>query len=98
MEKYVLLLSMIGLASFAMAWMPAITKKTGISYSIIYVALGAVLYTLIPNQLPSALPENNKSLSIHLSELIVIISLMGTGLKIDRSFTLKNWATPLKLV
>ncbi|RYY70897.1 MAG: sodium:proton antiporter [Chitinophagaceae bacterium] len=98
MEKYILLLTIIGLVSFAMAWMPAITKKTGISYSIIYVGIGVLLYTLFPSYLPSALPGDNKSLSIHLSELIVIVSLMGTGIKIDRSFTLKNWATPLKLV
>lgn len=98
MDKYILLLSIIGLASFAMAWMPAITKKSGISYSIIYVLAGAFLYWLFPSYLPSALPQNNASLTIHLSELVVIISLMGTGLKIDRSFTLRNWASPLKLV
>lgn len=98
MDKYILLLSIIGLASFAMAWMPAITKRSGISYSIIYVLVGVLLYWLFPAYLPSPRPEHNGELTIHLSELVVIISLMGTGLKIDRSFSFKNWASPLKLV
>ena len=98
MDEYILLLTILGMAAFAMAWMPAITKKTGISYSIIYVLAGVLLYWLFPFYLPAALPKNNESLTLHLSELVVIISLMGTGLKIDRSFGLKNWASPLKLV
>jgi NhaP-type Na+/H+ or K+/H+ antiporter len=30
--------------------------------------------------------------------MVVIISLMGTGIKIDRPFNLKNWVSPLRLV
>ncbi len=98
MDKYILLLTIIGIAAFAMAWMPAITKRTGISYSIIYVLAGVIIYALFPSYLPTPLPDRNQEVTVHLSEMVVIISLMGTGIKIDRSFTLKNWASPLKLV
>jgi len=98
MDEYYLLLTVIGTAVFAMSWMPAFTEFTGISYSIIYVVLGFLLYTFIPDALPVPLPQKHEVLTLHLSELVVIISLMGTGLKIDRSFSLKSWSAPLKLV
>lgn len=98
MDKYILLLTLIGLAAFAMAWMPAITKRTGISYSIIYVLAGALLYTFFPGLLPVPLPQLNEKVTMHLTEMVVIISLMGTGIKIDRSFSIRNWASPLKLI
>lgn len=98
MDKYILVVLLFGISSFGMAFMPAITKKTGISYSLIYVAAGALIYLIWPTSLPSPLPLENGKLTVHLSELIVIISLMGTGIKIDRTFSFRNWSTPLKLV
>ncbi|RYY55897.1 MAG: sodium:proton antiporter [Chitinophagaceae bacterium] len=98
MNQYIFLLSIIGIAAFAMTWMPAITKKTGISYAIIYVAAGALLYLLFPGNLPAPLPQAYPDITLHLAEIVVIISLMGTGIKIDRSFRIKNWASPLKLI
>ena len=48
--------------------------------------------------LPFPDPFDNKEFTLHISELVVIISLMGTGLKIDEKFTLKTWAIPFRLV
>jgi len=98
MDKYILFLTIVGLAAFAMAWMPGITKHTGISYAIIYVLAGVLLYTFLPGILPIPLPSLHENLTVRLTEMVVLISLMGTGIRIDRSFTLKNWASPLKLI
>lgn len=98
MEHYLLLLTLVGFIIFTMAWMPAISKKTGISYAVYYTLFGYLLYSAIPDHLPVPLPQQNESLSLHLTELIVIISLMGTGIKIDRKFSLKNWSSPLRLL
>lgn len=81
-----------------MVWMPKIAEYTGISYSVYFVLFGFILYSILPEQLPNPLPQNNETLTLHLTELIVIISLMGTGIKIDRAFSLKGWKSPLKLV
>ena len=78
--------------------MPQISEKTGISYSVIYLVAGILLYLIIPDYLPNPLPQNHETLTLHLSELIVIISLMGAGIKIDRVFSFKKWASPLKLI
>jgi NhaP-type Na+/H+ or K+/H+ antiporter len=98
MDQYIVIITLIGLATFAMAWMPKISEKTGISYSIFYILLGFAAYKFIPGLLPDPLPQENRSLTLHLTELIVIISLMGTGIKIDRAFSFRKWAIPLKLV
>lgn len=98
MDQYLLMLTLIGIATFGMAWMPNISKKTGISYSIFYLLAGFILYKLFPAHLPNPLPQKNESLTLHLTELVVIISLMGTGLKIDRPFSFRNWSAPLKLI
>jgi sodium/hydrogen antiporter len=98
MDKYILFLAIIGLAAFAMVWMPAFTKRTGISYSIFYVLAGALIYALGGKLLPNPMPENNVEISLRLTEMVVIISLMGTGIKIDQPFSVKKWSSPLKLV
>ncbi|MCY0969200.1 cation:proton antiporter [Chryseobacterium wangxinyae] len=98
MDQYLIILVILGAATFSIAWMPKISKKTGISYSIFYVATGFLLYSLAPDFLPDPLPEKSPNLTLHLSELIVIISLMGTGIKIDRKFSFRSWSSPLKLI
>lgn len=98
MNDYFLIIMLIGLAAFGMAWMPAISKLTGISYAIIYLLAGVLIYTFFPNVLPRADVMAKGGLTVHISEMVVIITLMGTGLKIDRSFSFKNWVTPLRLI
>lgn len=98
MDQYLIILVILGAAIFSVTWMPKISKKTGISYSIFYVATGFALYLLVPDILPNPMPQENEKLTLHLTELIVIISLMGTGIKIDRKFSFNTWTSPLKLV
>lgn len=95
---YVLILTFAGIAVFLMVWMPKLSQYTGISYSVFYVLFGYIIYLLFPQHLPNPIPADNLDFTLHLSELIVIISLMGTGLKIDQKFSFKNWSSPLKLV
>ncbi|PZX46017.1 NhaP-type Na+/H+ or K+/H+ antiporter [Algoriphagus chordae] len=98
MNSFIVSLFIIGLVTFSMAWMPFVSKKLKVSYSVFYMAAGILLYWLFPDYLPNPLPQENESAVLHLTELIVIISLMGAGLKIRRTFSLKNWSLPLRLV
>lgn len=93
-----MMLTVIGAAAFIMTFMPAITAKTKISYSLYFLFFGAVLFYFWPEYLPSTHPKVHPDVTLHLSEMVVIISLMGTGIKIDRSFNLKTWISPLRLV
>lgn len=98
MNQYLPILLIAGMASMGMAFMPAVAKRTGVSYSLIYVATGVIIYLLGADWLPSPLPESNNAATVHLTELIVIISLMGTGIKIDRGFSFSKWSAPLRLI
>ncbi|RZJ67392.1 MAG: sodium:proton antiporter, partial [Flavobacterium sp.] len=98
MSQYLLLMLIAGLASIGMAFIPSLARKVRMSYSIVYVAIGALLYLIWPKILPSPLPQKDNALVVHLTELIVIISLMGTGIKIDRSFSFRKWSNPLRLI
>jgi sodium/hydrogen antiporter len=97
MATYLFVLMIIGVASLGMAWMPRLTRKIKISYSLLYVLFGAVLY-IFGDSLPLPDPIRKQTYTVHLTELVVIISLMGSGLKIDRPFSFKNWNIPFRLV
>lgn len=98
MDTYIIILTFVGLAALGMAWMPSISRETGISYSIIYVLLGIVIYVALGHWLPLPDPISQNKDTLHLTEMVVIVSLMGTGLKIDQPFSLKRWAVPFRLV
>lgn len=97
MSTYIICITIVGLASLAMAWMPSLTERTKISYAIIYVLTGALIFSII-SALPKPDPIQNNQLTLHLTELVVIVSIMGTGLKIDEPFSFKLWRSPFRLV
>jgi sodium/hydrogen antiporter len=96
MDPYVVVITFIGLAALGMAWLPQGLKNVALSYPILYLLLGMLLYSL-PINLPSPDPLQHKGLVLHITEIAVIITLMGTGIKIDRAFGWKNWKVPILL-
>jgi len=68
-----------------------------LSFPIIYVTFGLLLFTVIPGT-PSLNPVESSYVTERLTELVVIISLMGAGLKIDRPFSLKTWSAAWRLI
>lgn len=98
MDSYILVMAIIGLAALGMAWMPSFSKVTKISYSILYVLFGAFLYKVFGSLLPLPDPISKNDFTVRLTELVVIVSLMGTGLKIDQPYSFRSWAIPFRLV
>jgi NhaP-type Na+/H+ or K+/H+ antiporter len=96
--SYLIIMTVIGIAALGMAWMPSISQKTQVSYSVIYVAFGALLYLIFRNVLPLPDPISKNQTTLHLTEIVVIVSIMGTGLKIDQPFSFKSWKIPFRLV
>ncbi|MEZ0487082.1 cation:proton antiporter [Fibrella aquatica] len=95
--SYDLWLVILALAILAVAWLPSLIADYPLSYPILFVVAGWVLYKL-PLALPDPLPLSNPTLTTHLTELCVIVALTGTGLKIDRRFSWRGWRIPLRLV
>ncbi|MBC6991085.1 cation:proton antiporter [Hymenobacter sp. BT491] len=97
MSVYNIVMVLMGIAILGVAWLPSLLEKYPLSYPIFYIGLGMLVYWL-PLGMPAADPFQHPKLVTHLSELCVIVALTGTGLKIDRPFSLRTWRTPLLLV
>ncbi|WP_017733334.1 cation:proton antiporter [Nafulsella turpanensis] len=96
-EFYNLAIILLGLAILGVTWLPNILSNKPLSYPVIYVVLGFLLYKL-PVNLPSPLPHLNSRFVVHLTEFCVIVSLAGVGLKIDRPLKWKYWRQLFQLL
>ena len=97
MLDHYLILAGLGFATLIMAWLPSFSRKIKISSPIILLLVGFILYAIgLPLAWPN--PVWNDRWLMYFSEAIVIISLMGAGLKIGANYSLKSWKKPLLLV
>ncbi len=97
MKDHYLIMAALGLATLIMAWLPSVSKKIKISFPIILLLIGFLLFWIdIPLQWPN--PLWNDLYLMYFSEMIVIISLMGAGLKIGTIFSFSAWKRPLLLL
>ena len=97
MSLYNLILVVLGVAILGVAWLPSLLKKYPLSYPVLFIGLGVLLFAL-PLGLPDPDPVEFSQFAIHITEICVTVALTGTGLKIDRRFSLKAWRIPLLLV
>lgn len=79
------------------AWLPLALKALPFSLSMACVALGAGLFSLAGLEFDPD-PRTYDTIVEKLCEAVVIISLMGAGLKIDRKIGLRSWATTWRLL
>ena len=90
MDPYVVVLAAFGVVVLLTAWLPMLLKELPLSLPILCVGLGAAVFA-IPD-VPGAAPHPQEYLGIteRLTEFVVIVALMGAGLKLDRPIA---WAT-----
>ncbi|GAA4398155.1 cation:proton antiporter [Nibrella viscosa] len=93
---YNILLIVLGIAIVAVAWLPYSIQRYPLSYPILFVLFGMLVYSL-PLNLPTPDPMVHQSLTTHLTELCVIVALTGTGLKIDKPYSFRGWRIPIRL-
>ncbi|MBM6583104.1 cation:proton antiporter [Microvirga sp. BT689] len=98
MNAYIVVLAGFGIVVLLTAWLPMVLKELPLSLPIFCVALGALIFAF--PDLPGVMPHPNEQLAIveRLSEFVVIISLMGAGLKIDRPFGWRRWRLTWRLL
>ena len=96
-STYEIIMTLLGVAFIGAAWLPRLLKGRALSFPIVYVGLGAVLFSL-PLGLPDPEPLVNRRFTEHFTELLVIVALMGAGLKIDRPLNLRSWGVTWRLL
>lgn len=92
-----LTLVVVGLGVLALAALLHRFRDTPFSFPIIALALGYIAFAL-PLGLTPPDPQRHGAAAVHLTELGVIISLMGVGLKIDRLPNWRTWSSTWRLL
>ncbi|MDO9367782.1 MAG: cation:proton antiporter [Sphingopyxis sp.] len=96
-EPYILWLTGAGILIALVAWLPLALKRLPLSLPIICIAIGAAIFSLPAvglRPMPLAYPEFTE----RFTEFVVIIALMGAGLKIDRRFDWRGWRVTWRLL
>lgn len=96
-DPYIVVLTAGGLLIALVAWLPLALRRLPLSLPVVCIALGAAIFALPQvglNPLPLRYPEVTE----RLTEFVVIIALMGAGLKIDRVVGLRRWRVTWRLL
>lgn len=96
-DPYILVLTCLGLLIALVAWLPLALRRLPLSLPIICIGLGMGFFSL-PWITSSPLPMNYPELTERATEFVVIIALMGAGLKIDRVFGWRRWIITWRLI
>jgi NhaP-type Na+/H+ or K+/H+ antiporter len=98
MDLYIILLAVFGAVVLLTAWLPMLLKELPLSLPIACIAVGAVLAWSPLATLVAANPLENRYLTERLTEFVVIVALMGAGLKLDRPVGWRSWNVTWRLL
>jgi NhaP-type Na+/H+ or K+/H+ antiporter len=97
MPAYLLFLLGLGGVILLVSWAPFGLRRVPLTLPILCVALGYVVFASGGLQF-SPDPRTWDTITERLTELVVIISLMGAGLKLDRPPGWRRWGTTWRLL
>jgi NhaP-type Na+/H+ or K+/H+ antiporter len=92
-----LVFALIGVGALLAGILPRVVERRPLSMPIAFLGLGMLVFAL-PLGLPDADPLRHPKLTEHLTEVGVIVALMGAGLKIDRPLSRRGWASTWRLL
>ncbi|MEU1892941.1 cation:proton antiporter [Streptomyces pristinaespiralis] len=87
----------LGVGALAAGVVPRIVFKRPLSMPMVFLAAGALVAAL-PLPVPVVDPVRDRLWVEHVTEVCVIVALMGAGLAINRPFGLRAWAGPWRLL
>ncbi len=97
MDPYKLLLALAGLALLGASWLPHLLRRHPLTFPMIYVGVGIALY-LLPLRLPHPDPFEYSVAAERMTELVVLLALVGAGLRIDTPFGWRSWGPTWRLL
>lgn len=87
----------IGVATLAAAVLPRVLGRAPVSMPMVFLGAGMLLFVLVPD-IPNPDPVENNEIALRLTEICVILSLMGAGLAINRPFSRAGWSSTWRLL
>ncbi|MCU4740149.1 cation:proton antiporter [Halobacteria archaeon AArc-m2/3/4] len=97
LDGFVVGLLLAGLTILSVVVFTQLVSERALSLPIIYLAFGAIAFTVAP-ALPFPDPIEHADTAERLTELGVIIALMGAGLKLDRRVAWPDWESTARLL
>jgi sodium/hydrogen antiporter len=98
MDTYTLLLVVFGTVILLTSWLPMVFRELPLSLPIACIGLGFLIGSSFLAPIVDANPLENRYLTERLTEFVVIVALMGAGLKIDRPLGLRSWMPAWRLL
>jgi sodium/hydrogen antiporter len=97
MDHYMITIAVLGLAAIGAAVLPRMLDRVPLSIPIVFLLAGMAFYALpIGLDGPSVGTEGQEA--ERLTEFVVIVSLMGAGLKLGRPIGWSGWQTTWRLL
>lgn len=87
----------LGFLVLVTAWLPLVVRRLPLSLPIVAVALGIAM-SYIPATERYAGGSFRDALLEHLTEFVILIALMGVGLRIERPFSWVRWNVIFRLL
>lgn len=96
-STYVTLLAVFGVVVLLTAWLPMLLRRVPVSLPIVCIGIGVILWSPF-TPLVGVNPLESRYVTERLTEFVVIVALMGAGLKLDRPISLRGWEASWRLV
>jgi NhaP-type Na+/H+ or K+/H+ antiporter len=96
-EIYIIALAGLGLLVLLVAWLPMVLRRVPLSLPIFCVLAGYLAFSL-PAAGQAPFPMWFPVATERLTELVVLVALMGAGLKLDRPFGWRGWRQVWRLL
>lgn len=96
-EPYIIWMTLAGVLIALVAWLPLALKRLPLSLPILCIGIGAAIF-LLPSVSLQPLPLSYPDITERFTEFVVIIALMGAGLKLDRRFGWRRWNVTWRLL
>jgi NhaP-type Na+/H+ or K+/H+ antiporter len=98
METYLILMVVFGGITLLTSWLPSVLRDLPLSLPIACIALGAAIGWSSLAPVLASNPLEDRHLTERLTEFVVIVALMGAGLKIDRRIGWRRWGLAWRLL
>ena len=96
-QSYPLTIVVVGFTVLGVAALLRPLGRTYLTYPLVVLSGSIVVFALV-ERLPTPSPQQHNTIAVHLTEIGVIVSLMGVGLKIDRVPNWRTWSTVWRLL
>lgn len=97
-DPYILAVTGIGVLIALVAWLPLALKRLPLTLPIVCIVIGAALFSLPQTDAIRPVPLAYPEFTERFTEFVIIVALMGAGLKLDRIFSWRRWNVTWRLL